>query len=255
MSKGSVDVHHLHFNEPGVVRYYADLEELQPGEQYLFDKYVRDDMTVLDIGVGGGRTTPYLADKAKRYIGIDYSQRMVDACRSKFGCLQFETMDATDLSAFHDDAFDLVLFTYNGIDCLGSDAARARCLSEIRRVLKPGGMFIFSSHNARGGVLRPLLRGASPMRKFLRIGYALWIYSRTKAHLMRSGVFFRGSGYSFDPTHGGGVLYACTPEVMTEQTQAAGFDVVEIVEGTSAALWYYYVLAKPGATSCEAQAR
>lgn len=244
------------YSDPAVVQIYVDLEGIEPGEAYLFEKYFRDDMSVLDVGVGGGRTTPYFAATAKRYIGIDYSQRMVHACRRKYSQLQFETMNATDLSAFDDDAFDLVLFAYNGIDSLGSDAARARCLSEALRVLKPGAMFIFSSHNARGGIPRPRLSGAGLWRKLSRIGGALRLYVKLKAHLMRTGVFFRGKGYSVYSVHGGLLNYACTPAVMTKEAKDAGFEVVEIVDvhapysgATSAALWYYYVLAKPDPSS------
>lgn len=39
-------------------------------------------MTMLDIGVGAGQTTPYFAQSVKEYIGIDYSSQMIQACRS-----------------------------------------------------------------------------------------------------------------------------------------------------------------------------
>ncbi|WP_458315863.1 class I SAM-dependent methyltransferase [Mycolicibacterium brisbanense] len=253
------DLSNLHiYSDPRIVQFYVDLEGIVPGEKYLFEKYFRDGMSVLDIGVGGGRTTPYFAATAKRYIGIDYSEMMVQACRRKYANVEFETMNATDLSGLDDGDFDLALFAYNGIDSLASDAARAQCLSEARRVLKPGAIFIFSSHNARGGIPRPRLQGAGLWRKLWRIGGALRLYVKLKAHLMRSGVFFRGQGYSLYSAHGGLLNYACTPAVMTKEAIGAGFEVVEIVDAhlphsgaTPAALWYYYVLAKPKPSSGE----
>jgi SAM-dependent methyltransferase len=42
--------------------------------------------------------------------------------------------------------FDIVVFSYNGIDYVPHDD-RLRVLSEIRRVLRHGGTFAFSTHN------------------------------------------------------------------------------------------------------------
>ena len=39
---------------------------------------------VLDIGVGGGRTTGLLADDARSYVGIDISPEMLDLARDRF---------------------------------------------------------------------------------------------------------------------------------------------------------------------------
>ena len=54
--------------------------------------------------------------------------------------------DARDLSAFADESFDFVLFSYNGLDCVGH-ADRLQVLAEVHRVVRPGGVFMFSSHN------------------------------------------------------------------------------------------------------------
>jgi ubiquinone/menaquinone biosynthesis C-methylase UbiE len=54
--------------------------------------------------------------------------------------------DACDLS-FKSNEFDAVVFSFNGIDCLYPYEKRIQALSEFRRILKPGGFFVFSSHN------------------------------------------------------------------------------------------------------------
>jgi ubiquinone/menaquinone biosynthesis C-methylase UbiE len=74
---------------------------------------------------------------------------MVEACRRRFASLEFLCVDATDLRIFSDRRFDVVVFSFNGIDYIPTDEARARCLLEVARVLRPGGRFIFSSHNAK----------------------------------------------------------------------------------------------------------
>ena len=52
-----------------------------------------------------------------------------------------------DLDFAADNSYDFVLFSYNGIDHLELPE-RERALSEMKRVLRPGGIMAFSSHNA-----------------------------------------------------------------------------------------------------------
>lgn len=102
--------------------------------------------SVLDIGVGGGRTAELIAGEATDYIGIDYTPEMVTLARSNHPDLRFEHMDARDLSAFDNNSFDLVVFSYNGIDSVDADGRRS-VLREVSRVLKAGGTFAFSTFN------------------------------------------------------------------------------------------------------------
>ncbi|MGH6813203.1 MAG: class I SAM-dependent methyltransferase [Methylocella sp.] len=238
-------------NDPRVAGYYAAYEGLEGSERYLFEKYIEKGMTILDIGVGGGRTTPFLLATAKRYIGIDHAQAMVDICRTKFEGVQFETMGATEMSRFQDGTFDIAVFSFNGIDNISPEEARFRCLTEVRRVLKPGGLFIFSSHNAKGLLVRPRLRGASPFRKVLRIGGAVLSSARLAAPMLRSGVFHRGYGYYLHPVFDGCLFYASTPEGVSQEAKVSGFEVIEVINGhfpVHASKYftpcYYYVFLK-----------
>jgi ubiquinone/menaquinone biosynthesis C-methylase UbiE len=172
-SMNYVDRHLETYNRPQVVENYAKDSGLQACEDYLFDKYVESGDAILDIGVGGGRTTPHLSGRAAKYIGVDYSQSMVAVCQRKFPTLEFYCENACDLRRFEDARFDVVVFSYNGMDCIGSVEARMDCLREVFRVLKSGGRFIFSSHNAKQLGWWPRLYDGSLLRKVLRIGKAL----------------------------------------------------------------------------------
>jgi SAM-dependent methyltransferase len=55
-------------------------------------------------------------------------------------------MDARNMTFFPDGYFDFVLFSYCGIDYV-SHEDRMKILSEIRRLLRKGGFFFFSTHN------------------------------------------------------------------------------------------------------------
>lgn len=101
---------------------------------------------ILDLGVGGGRTTAGLRALSGDYVAIDKSPEMVAACRARYPDVDVRAGDARDLSALPRDHFALVLFSCNGLGMLGH-ADRLCVLAEVRRVLAPGGAFVFSTHN------------------------------------------------------------------------------------------------------------
>lgn len=239
------------YNRRSVVDHYAGAAWLQPCEAYCFDKYVKLGDTILDLGMGGGRTTPPLLAKASRYVGVDYSQSMVEACRKKFPALEFYCEDASDLKRFDDRSFDVVVFSFNGIDHIRTVESRALCMREVSRVLRPDGRFIFSSHNAKGVCVWPILRDASAVqiawRIFRSIGRSVILTSR---RLGRES-FRKGIGYIRDPVHGGLVTLVSTPERIAVEVAAAGLPIVEVVDGLYPhsvsryfTPWYYYVSTK-----------
>jgi ubiquinone/menaquinone biosynthesis C-methylase UbiE len=135
-----------------IVHYYTQLRLLQPAEQTILELFREQwsSMTLLDIGVGGGRTTAHFSKLVSEYVGIDYSTEMIAACQKRFASsfenTRFEVGDARDLSRFADRSFDFVLFSFNGIDYM-THGDRLQVLQEVSRVGKAGGYFCFSSHN------------------------------------------------------------------------------------------------------------
>lgn len=270
------------YRDPEVVSHYAALNYLTPCERLLFDTYIKRGMKILDIGVGGGRTTPYLSDKASRYVGVDYSAEMIKTCRKKFPRLEFEVADASDLSGFSDASFDAVVISFNGIDCLVPEERRWQCLRECNRVLRPEGVFILSSHNPRALFLRPAwsrdrLRAFTAKvvpEKSVFYGIAFAILSVAKAghSLLRAmgasawrigsrmprAAFWRGEGYVFDRAHGGLLLHCAVPERVREELIQFNFRP-ETLQGDdypkrSRSLitdWFYYVFSKAASTAGE----
>lgn len=138
-------------SEDIVKSYFLEYKLQKPEETIL--NVLKDrlkDMRMLDIGIGGGRTTAHFAPLVRQYIGIDYSKNMIEACKKKFpelaekGC--FKICDARDMMIFENNHFDFILFSFNGIDYITHED-RLKTLKEIRRVSKKGGYFCFSSHN------------------------------------------------------------------------------------------------------------
>jgi ubiquinone/menaquinone biosynthesis C-methylase UbiE len=104
---------------------------------------------MLDIGVGGGRTTEVFSKVSQTYIGIDYSKNMITICQKKFknnSNLFFTFADARDLKIFHDNSFDFILFSHGGLDVV-DHSDRLHILNEIRRVAKRNALFSFSTSN------------------------------------------------------------------------------------------------------------
>jgi len=245
--------HNLRTYENGqVVSFYERQAGLQPCEAYLFAKYIQPGANVLDMGVGGGRTTQALASMAGRYVGADYSHPMVAACARRYPGLEFRHCDATQMTQFANGEFDAMVFSFNGIDYITEDDARARCLAEAGRVLKDGGIFIFSSHNARQLGIWPIYRGASALQAAWRTLRALGKSAAIAGRTLRSGAYARGEGYIQDPVHGGGIrTYVSTPAAFRPQLALAGLRIIEIVRGPetdvrSDALtsWHYYACRK-----------
>jgi SAM-dependent methyltransferase len=113
----------------------------------LLDDVARGD--VLDLGVGAGRTTGLLLPGAKTYTGIDISSEMIDVARAKFPGADLRVGDARDLDALGPAAYDLVVFSFNGLDALGR-GDRGLALSAMARAVRPGGRVLFSSLNLDG---------------------------------------------------------------------------------------------------------
>jgi len=266
------------YNAPATAAHYAALDYLTPCERILFDAYIPPGSAILDLGVGGGRTTSYLAQRAKRYVGIDFAPAMINACREKFPEMEFVVGNAADLSAFLPDSFDTVVFAFNGVDYLLPDNARRSCLEHIRRILKPGAVVIFSSHNPRGVLVR--VRGnperlRSTARRFsagfevpravltalfvsarwmLSLAQSAWVTLQRAFRRLPTRMFWRGEGTLIDPSHGGLLTHYWIPDRVTAEITGMGFRLVRVLgddypvqSHLYATAWYYYVFAK----SCE----
>ncbi len=237
------------YAEPKLADFYARQVGLQPAERMLFELYVKPGLDVLDVGVGGGRTTPHLAGGARSYVGVDYAEPMIARCRAAFPELRFEVADATRLSGFADATFDLAVFSFNGIDGIPTLAGRRACLGELHRVLRPGGVLILSVHNARYLFFPPVFEGARSLpRRLWRLIYAAWRSAQLLAVRLPARAFRDGAGLARDPsTHGGLRMWIATRERQSEELRAAGFEVERVAPAPDtsvawpwAVAWYYY---------------
>ncbi|MFN8487850.1 MAG: class I SAM-dependent methyltransferase [Caldilineaceae bacterium] len=142
------------WKDASIVEEYAQQFTLQPPEETILKRLKASlpTMKMLDLGVGGGRTTVHFAKLVKEYIGVDYSEEMIAACRKRFldypTSVSFAVGDVRCMEQFKDNTFDFILFSFNGIDYI-SHAERLAALREIHRVGKTGGYFCFSTHHLK----------------------------------------------------------------------------------------------------------
>jgi ubiquinone/menaquinone biosynthesis C-methylase UbiE len=139
------------YGKDSVATAYEQAHGLHEGEGVILEMIKPEirGKKILDIGIGGGRTTRFLSALTTRYVAIDYSPAMVEAARRNFAISSIYCCDARDMRRFPDDAFDFILFSFNGLDYM-PHADRLAALREVYRVLAPAGVFMFSSHNRSG---------------------------------------------------------------------------------------------------------
>lgn len=122
---------------------------------YEFARSHVTDKVVLDFGCGTGYGTHRLADSASHITGIDVAPGAVAFARDRYApqaesagnALEYVHIDPVELSPlpFRDNHFDTVL-SFQVIEHVPSVA---NYLSEIRRVLKPGGTLICATPDRR----------------------------------------------------------------------------------------------------------
>jgi ubiquinone/menaquinone biosynthesis C-methylase UbiE len=165
-------------------------------------------------------------------VGVDYAAAMLERCRARHPDAELVEADATDLSAFASGSFDVVVFSFNGIDCIHPEAARVRCWTEMRRVLAPGGIAVVAQHNPRAVVRRPRVApGASVRGRLVALFRAASESLRAARQLVPTAAFWRGSGYYADRAHGRNLWHAATPRRAVDEANAAGFTRVGEIVG------------------------
>lgn len=97
---------------------------------------------ILEIGCGIGAVVNELAGQGYHVTGTDISQVAIEYGLAKYGDLDLQVQPAEEL-AFADGQFDVVL----SFDLFEHIARIDRHISEVHRVLKPRGYYLFQTPN------------------------------------------------------------------------------------------------------------
>lgn len=149
-------------------RYAADAIKDIPGYERTLDRtlhYFSSTDTVLELGCGTGTTALRLAPHVSRMVATDLSGEMIKIAREKAtaqACpnVEFEVATA-DHAPWPEGSFDAVL-AFNVLHLI---AERASALAHVRRLLKPGRLFI--SKTPCLAEMNPLIRLAVPVMRLV----------------------------------------------------------------------------------------
>jgi len=231
---------------------------LQIPEVMIYVKYCGEICggTVLDIGCGAGRTAVFLSRWAGKYTAIDYADRMVALCKERCPGIDCAVGDVRDMAGFDDNVFDAVFFSNNGLDSLIHED-RLAGFREMHRVLKSGGLLVFSTHNRDypGSRRKPDFRVAIDPCSTLR---SLVRYWRCQSNRRRNREFEREEdcyGIINDPAHNYRlVTYYISTSDQIEQLDSLGFgfveaydlggDTIDVAAGNTTSPWIWYVARK-----------
>ena len=233
---------------------YASVE-LQPVERLLLETIGRrwGQLRMLDLGIGTGRTTYTFGAICGEYVGIDFVPEMVRRAIEQFppaAHVQLRVGDARAMPELADASFDVVLFSFNGIDSI-DDAGRRAVLAEARRVVKADGIFLFSSHVLPAfppPLVLPQIPWSNPVKalrfrlgaakQWARMQYHNRDYDNTAAQARGWGVLREAHGFTLP-------LYYVAPDEAIRQATAAGFTVDRVLTFNATTLQPPYRTAEP----------
>lgn len=181
---------------------------LDPEEKYLIGKYFHPGGNVLDLACGLGRTTLCLHEQGYSVTGVDSSALLIETARRRFPYLDFRLGSFARLDV-PDACFAQVLLSSNALDLAETMEEREAALRECARVLKPGGVLLYSCHNLKA------LHFFSPR-----------YWTRPRWKLPR---IFQAFDSSARITEGELVGIYLSPEKAIEQTVRVGFVFLESI--------------------------
>jgi ubiquinone/menaquinone biosynthesis C-methylase UbiE len=162
------------------------------------ERWVRPDMTVLEVGPGGGKWTVRIAPKAKRVIVLDVAEEMLK--RTKVRCdsvglknVEYLLANGKDFQPIAEETIDF-FFSYDVFVHIALEDTWPYA-QEIARVLKPGGL------------------GACH--------YAINSVSEAWERIEQQNDWFRGGKHSL------GQFYYFSPETLRRMYERCGLRVVE----------------------------
>lgn len=245
-AKDSSALNRATYESARIVGQYARFEDLYPAESLILDRFsAQFHHSILDIGIGAGRTTRVLLPQCEHYVGIDYSAPMIDRARSQFPAADLRVLDMRDVvHVFAEQRFDAILISFNAIDCISWDD-RCALLAALPRLLTADGVLVFSTHDLADADRQSRFHLRDDLQRTLRSAYRprslAKLIRRTPAWLLKAlrnrhrnrrlQRYFDGYAYINDAAEDYGLLL--TYVGMTKQTELLkswGFSRLEILQ-------------------------
>src|SRR5665213_207767 len=127
-------------------KHWAEEEGMIPPVEFLLGQYFHPDRTTLEAGTAGGHVLRALAERGfKDLSGFDYVSKLIDQARLKdqSGKLAFSVQDARKLT-YPDESFEQLIYVGQVLCFINDAGGRRNAVAEAYRILKPGGVAVFS---------------------------------------------------------------------------------------------------------------
>lgn len=121
----------------------------------LFAPHLQRGGSLLDVGCGNGRVYEFIQPYKIDYTGLDFAEGLIDEGKKKYLDAKFIVSDMVQMP-LEDDSFDQI-WSIASFHHLPDKEKRMQCLSEMRRVLKPGGVLVMTCWNLLQKKYRPQL--------------------------------------------------------------------------------------------------
>jgi SAM-dependent methyltransferase len=220
---------------PGrLLRLYAASTELRPVEGVLFSSNAeRLSGRVLELGCGAGRLTGHLLELASSVDAMDIATNMVEYCRRRYPAATFNQGDLRESASWGSGPWSAIVAGWALIDVL-NDEERGAFLEDAHRLLTPGGMLLFSSHNlAAAAALRGPLGSISARTPVSLAGQLIRLPRSYLNHrrLMRweriepDYAILNGAAHEFSLLH-----YYISRDGQERQLRRHGFELLECLD-------------------------
>jgi SAM-dependent methyltransferase len=127
---------------------WIEIEHIFAEEKYMIQKYLQPHLKTVEAGTNGGRILLNMKEMGFTALaGYDNVPELIEAAiaRNPDRDIDFQVQDAVQLS-YPDDSFDQILYLQQ-ILCLLESEDRLTAMQESLRILKPGGIGLFSFLN------------------------------------------------------------------------------------------------------------
>lgn len=122
---------------------------IQRTVEWILDQSQKEKMNILDLGCGPGLYSELLSKKGHKVTGVDFSENSIRYARKE---AEKKKLDITYLHENYleldlpEDQFDLVMLIFTDFGPL-MPSERDQLLTSIKKVLRPGGIFILDVLN------------------------------------------------------------------------------------------------------------
>lgn len=128
--------------------FYDDMNKIAQTEDLKFyNKYLNSDMRVLEVACGTGRLSEEIHKYVKEFVGLDYSNDMINIAKSKNADINYIWGDMRNLSEEEIGKFDLVICGFNSLQHLENDEDVMKFLESCYNVLQENGLLIIDIFN------------------------------------------------------------------------------------------------------------